>query len=322
MPAATNPSPSPFNFLKEGLLLPSHNRRLFAAILAIFVVSTALFLVASELGVEPLALEVRNDVIALRSTRRRSPDFARLLRDIQDGARDLLLASAAYHVSAVVAGSTVRLVALFAAVTTYSSGEQAHGSHGFSAVLGKARAQLKGAVRTLALVCALETACVALLLALAALFVFLAFKRYYGLVLAVTSLALLAAYAFYVYLSFVCSLGLAVAVAEPAGSHGAAGAVGRAWQLMKGRRWRAVLLIAVTAVLAAVFRPLYWLARVFAIRSMAMEALLLGALYTFLMAGVELFFVCALAAFYYECKGRAQAQELATQYVKLSIQDA
>ncbi|KAJ1275791.1 hypothetical protein BS78_05G163500 [Paspalum vaginatum] len=315
MAAATNPaSSSPFHFLKEGLLLPSHNRRLFAAVFAITVVSTALFLVASELGVEPLELEVRNDVIALRSTRPRSPDYARLLREIQDGARDLLLAIAAYHLSAVVAGSTVRLVALFAAVATYSS--ESH------ALLGKARAQLKGAVRTLALVCALETACVALLLALAALFVFLTFKRYYGLVLAVTSLVLLAAYAFYVYLSLVCSLGLAVAVAEP-GSHGSAGAVvGRAWRLMTGRRRRAVLLIAVTAVLAAVFRPVYWLARVFALRSMAMEALLVGALYTFLMAGVELFFVCALAAFYYECKGRDQAQELATQYVKLSIQDA
>ncbi|WVZ51332.1 hypothetical protein U9M48_002486 [Paspalum notatum var. saurae] len=306
MAAATNPaSSSPFHFLKEGLLLPNQNRRLFAAVFAITVISTALFLVASELGVEPLALEVRNAVIALRSTRPQSPDYARLIREIQDGTRDLLLTTAAYHVSAVVAGSTVRLVALFAAVTTYSSGE----AHGFSALLGKAsRAQLKGAVRALAFVCALEIACVALLLALAALFVFLAFKRYSGL-------------RAYVYLSFVCSLGLAVAVAEPAESHGSAGAVvGRAWRMMKGRRRRAVLLIALTAVLGAVFRPVYWLARVFVLRSMAMEALLLGALYTFLMAGVELFFACALAAFYYESKGRAQAaQELATQYVKLSI---
>ncbi|OEL15549.1 hypothetical protein BAE44_0023432 [Dichanthelium oligosanthes] len=302
---------SPFNFLKEGLLLPSQNRRLFAAIFTISVTFYSLFLAASELGVQRLALQVRRDIDALDHTDRRSPGYGHLLRELHEDSRDFLLASAAYLLLAVLVGSVTNLVAIFAAVRTYS-GEV----HTFGSLLGKARAQLMGPVLTLAFVYTLEITGVALLLALAALFVFLAFKRYLGLLLA-DSLLLLVAYIFFVYLSFVCSLGIVVAVAEP-GTHGA-GAVGRAWQLMKGKQRRAMLLITVTGVLAAVFSPFYWLTKIFAHSKMASGALFLGFLYSVQMAAVELFNICTLTALYHECKERYQAQ--VTEYVKLPVQD-
>ena len=64
---------------------------------------------------------------------------------------------------------------------------------------------------------------------------------------------------FLVYFSFLCSLSVVVAVAEP-GCHGA-GALGRAWRLMKGKRRRAMLFISVTAVLATALNPVYTLAK-------------------------------------------------------------
>jgi hypothetical protein len=81
-----------------------------------------------------------------------------------------------------------------------------------------------------------------------------------------------------------------------------------------------MLFVSVMSVLASVFRLIYWQAKICARSNMASGALLLGVLYTILVAALELFQDCAMTAFYYECKGRS-AQESETEYVKLSIQD-
>jgi len=308
------------NFLKEGLLLPGRNRILFAAIFTILVAWISLLLVANELVVEPLKLEVGRDMDTLMSTDPGGPDYAHLVRDTLDDYRVLFLAGAAYLVSVDITGSVIQLVSLFAAVTTYSGDGEVHT---FGALLGRAKQQLKGAVLTVAFVCALKTAAVALLLASSALVAFLRFRRYHyhGLFLA-GYLVLLVAFVFYVFLSFLCSLAVVVAMDESAASrHHGAGAVWRAWRLVKGRQRRAMLFVSMMSVLAAVFRPVYWQAKICARGNMASGAVLLGVLYTVQMAAVELFQDCALIAFYYECKGRS-AQESETEYAKLSIQDA
>jgi hypothetical protein len=244
-------------------------------------------------------------------------DYARLLRDTQEDYLVLLLASAAFLVSVDVTGSVIQLISLFAAVTTYSSDSEVHA---FGALIAKAKQQLKGAMLTVAFVCVLKTAAVALLLASSELVAFLAFRRYCRLFLA-GCLVLLVAFAFYIFLSFFCSLAVVVAVdeSEARRCHGA-GAVGRSWQLVKGRQERAMLFVSVMSVLASVFRLIYWQAKICARSNMASGALLLGVLYTILVAALELFQDCAMTAFYYECKGRS-AQESETEYVKLSIQD-
>ncbi|CAO2141977.1 unnamed protein product [Urochloa humidicola] len=299
---------SPINFLKEGLLLPSQNRRLFAALFTIYIASYSLLLVAYEIGYQPIALKVLRDIYTLINTNRRSPVYGYLFQKLHNDNQKLLHASAAYLLLVVVVGSIIQLVAIFAAVTTYS-GEV----HTFGTLLGKAKAQVKGPVLTLAFVYALQITAATVLSCLAALLIFLAFNQYFGLLL-VGSLVVLVGYAVYFCLCFVCSLGVVVAVAEP-GRCGA-GAVGRAWKLVKGGQRRAMLLMTITGVLAAMFSPFYWLTKICPVSG----ALLLGFLYTVLMAAVDLFGVCALTAFYYECKGRDdQAPEM--EYVKLSIQD-
>ncbi|XP_066373753.1 uncharacterized protein [Miscanthus floridulus] len=309
----TSSTPSFFNFLKEGLLLPSHNRRLFAAVFTIIAVSTCLLLLGGDLAVQPLREELDLDTKALNSTdpSTSSPeDILQLIQKTKDDIRALLLTSAALVVPSVVIGSAIRLVLLFAAVATYS-GEL----HTFGSLLGKVKTQLKGPVLTLAFVYALEIVYFVLLVAMIGLVMFLMIKKYMGLFF-VGSLLLLVPFVFLVYFSFLCSMSVVVAVAEP-GCHGA-GALGRAWRLLKGKRRRVMLFISVTGVLATALTPVYTLAKRCELTNMA-AGLLLGFLYSILMSAVQLFAACAMAAFYYECKGSTEAS--AAEYIKVSTKE-
>ncbi|EMS46627.1 hypothetical protein TRIUR3_03462 [Triticum urartu] len=136
-----------FNFLKEGLLLPTRNRRLFFALYTVVAASTALLLLGSDLAIQPLADEIQLDAKALNSTDPGSPDFARLVHEIQDDTRELLLVGAGYLLLSVVVTSAVRIVLLFAAVSTYS-GEEQPATFILGALLRKAKAQLKGPLLT------------------------------------------------------------------------------------------------------------------------------------------------------------------------------
>jgi hypothetical protein len=313
MATGQSSTPSFFNFLKEGLLLPSHNRRLFAAVFTIIAVSTCLLLLGNDLAVQPLIDELDLDTKALNSTdpSTSSPeDILQLIQKTKDDIRALLLTSAALVVLSVIIGSAIRLVLLFAAVATYS-GEL----HTFGSLLGKVKTQLKGPVLTLAFVYALEIVYFVLLVAMIGLVMFLMIKRYLGLFF-VGSLLLLVSFVFLVYFSFLCSMSVVVAVAEP-GCHGA-GALGRAWRLLKGKRRRVMLFISVTGVLAAALTPVYNLAKRYELTNMA-AGLLLGFLYSILMSAVQLSTACTMIAFYYECKGRTEAS--AVGYVKVCTKE-
>ncbi|KAF6987621.1 hypothetical protein CFC21_005249 [Triticum aestivum] len=309
--------PSFFNFLKEGLLLPTRNRRLFLAVYAIIIASTALLLLGGDLAVQPLADEIQLDAKALNSTDPGSPDFAKLVQEIQDDTKALLLVGAGYLLLAVVVSSAVRIVLLFAAVSTYS-GEEQHATLGLGALLGKA----KGPLITLAFVYVLEIVCTVLLAFVGALLgvLMVMLKQYFAVLLLASILILAAATVFLVYFSFLCSFSIVVAVAEP-GCHGAA-ALGKAWRLAKGKRRQVVLYVAVTGALAAVLSPVHTLARTCAGDHSVALGLLLGFVYAALMALVQLFAVCTMTAFYYERKENSENQLGATGYAKLSTEEA
>ncbi|KAI4981743.1 hypothetical protein ZWY2020_022235 [Hordeum vulgare] len=313
---ATNPStgPSFFNFLKEGVLLPTRNRGLFIAVGAIVIASTTVLLLGSDLAVQPLADEIQLDVKALNSTDPGSPDYAKLVQEIQNDAKELLLVGAGYLLFAVVVSSAVRILLLFTTVLTYS-GEQ---RTTFSVLLGKAKAQLKGPLLTLAFVYVLEIVYIVFLALMGALLVVLMKKQHFVLLILASLLVLSAAISF-VYFCFVCSLSVVVAVAEP-GCHGAA-ALGRACRLAKGKKWQVVLYIAVTGALAAVLSPVHTLARTCAGNSVAL-GLLLGFVYAVLMALLQLFALCAMTAFYYERRENMDGQLGATGYAKLSSEES
>ncbi|CAM0950706.1 unnamed protein product [Alopecurus aequalis] len=308
-------APSCFNFLKEGFLLPSRNRRLFTAVCALILVSTTLLVLGNDLAVQPLTDEIKLDLKALSTTEPGSPDYAKIVQDIHNDAKELLLVIMGYILVVVVVGSAVRIVVLFAAVLTYS-GEQRTTT--FGALLGQAKVQIKGPLLTLAFVYVLEIVYVVLVVAMAVLLGVLMAKQYF-VVLFIGSLLVLAALVCLVYFSFLCSFSLVVAVAEP-GCYGA-GALGRACKLVKGKKWQVVLYVAVTVALAGIISPVRTLATICAGNSVAL-GLLLDFVYAVLLALVQLFAVCAMTAFYYERRENSDSQLGAGGYAKLSTGEA
>nr|XP_020180458.2 uncharacterized protein LOC109766101 [Aegilops tauschii subsp. strangulata] len=306
--------PSFFNFLKEGLLLPARNRRLFLAVYAVVIASTALLLLGSDLALQPLADEIQLDVKALNGTDPGSLEYAKLVQEIQNDTKELLLVGAVYLLFAIVVSSAVRIILLFATVLTYSGEQRAT----FSELLGKAKAQLKGPLLTLAFVYVLEIVYIVFLALMGALLVVLMAKQYFVLLILASLLVLSAAISL-VYFSFVCSFSVVVAVAEP-GCQGAA-ALCRACRLAKGKKWQVVLYVAVTCALASVLSPVHTLATTCAGNSVAL-GLLLGFVYAVLMALVQLFAVCAMTAFYYERRENIDSQLGDTAYAKLSTEEA
>ncbi|WVZ81735.1 hypothetical protein U9M48_029077 [Paspalum notatum var. saurae] len=304
-------TPSFFNFLKQGLFLPTHNPRLFAAVFSIIVTSSSLLLLGNFLAVQHLTDEIRLDIKALNSTNPRSQEYLHLLQDIQGDTRRILLTGAACLLLAVVIGSAIQVLLLFAAVATYSGELRTFGS-----LLGKVRRQLKGPLLTLAFVYALETAYVALLAAMAGLCYHVMLKQHIVL-LFVVSLLLVVSILFLVYFSILCPMAVVVAVAEP-GCHGA-GAVARARRLMKGKLRRAILLVCVTFLLSASIFPVYSHAKRSVLSNMV-SGWLLGFVYTVLMAAVRLFADCAMTVFYYECKGSTEASAT-TEYAMVSTKE-
>ncbi|KAF8762233.1 hypothetical protein HU200_009786 [Digitaria exilis] len=289
---SSTPSPSFFKILKDGALLPTRNRRLFLAVFALLVAYTSLLLLVDNLAVQPREDEVFPNVMAFSNgTDAMSPDELDEL--LQDLGKDMgrLVWALAYLLLDVTVSYAIWIVALFAAVATYAGETPCS----FAAVLGKARAQLKGTVLTVAFVYGLPYV-VLLSSVMAVVLLDLDLDR---LFVKVPAGLLFLGWLLVEYFFFICELSVVVAVAEP-GRHGAS-AVGRAWRLLRGRRLRAVLLVAVISALTFVCNRAYGLARTRAVGCPA-SVVLLGFIYAVAMAAVELFAVCAITAFYYECK--------------------
>ena len=142
--------------------------------------------------------------------------------------------------------------------------------------------------------------------------------RRYTVVFLLGSLLVLAAAIFFMYFAFLCTFSVVVAVAEP-GCHGA-GALGRAWRLVKGTKRQAALYLAAISALTTAVSPVRTLATTCAGDSVAL-GLLLGFVYAVLLALVELFAVCAITAFYYERRENSDSQLGASGYAKLSTEE-
>ncbi|CAL4957426.1 unnamed protein product [Urochloa decumbens] len=321
MAAAKTPTPSKpsfFKLLKAGALLPARNRSLFAAVFALAVAYNSLALLVNNLTVKPAADKLLLDAMAFSNNDVTDPttlspdDYAQLIKDAWGLAR----AGAACLLLDATAGSAVWVIALLAAVAT-CAGET---PLSLAALLGsKDKEGLEGLALTMAFVYALQTAYFAVLLAaMAAILANLSSKE-------PVLLLLLRFYAYstaasFAYFTFLCALGVVVAAAEP-GRRGA-GAVARAWRLLKvkGRKRRAALLVAVVVAFAAACSRAHTLAMARALGSPASE-LLLGFLYAAAVAGVSLFAACAITAFYYECREDDDDVAANTEFVKLATEE-
>jgi hypothetical protein len=319
METSQNKAPSCYNFLKKGLLLPSRNPRLFTAVCALFLAYTAPLHLANDLAIQPLNDAIQLDIQALNTTEPGSLEYSQLVQEIKNDAKELLLVGAGYLLFAVVVGSAVRIIVLFAAVCTYSDDQ---GTTTFGALLGQAKARIKGPLLTLAFVYVLEILLYALLLVVTTAafpIMVLLVKQHSVALLFVALLPIVAAAVCLVYFSFLCSFSVVVAVAEP-GCHGAA-ALSQAWRLVKGTRRQVVMYLSATSVLAIAVSPVHTLANTCAGNSVAI-GLLLDFAYALLLALVQLFALCAMTAFYYERREIIHTHQLgATGYAKIPSTD-
>jgi len=316
MPAAAvtrrPPPPGFFVFLKHGFLLPARHRGLFLPLLALTAALAAGLLLANFLAVQPLAAAVLLDANAISHAHRASAAYPGLVRKLKSDLRRLLLDVGACLLAAVLAGSAIKIVTVFAAVAAFSG-------TGRPTVLSSARGNLLGPVLTVAFGYVLQVACAAAIVALALLMVYL--LEYSLLLLFLDLLLVLLASLFLVYLTVVCAVALVVSAAEP-GRRGVA-AVSRAWRLMERKNAQAVFYLVATCALGAAVSPVYTLALSWWQQQRPWSGVAAGVAYVVLLGAVEVFSVAALTAYYFECRdSKEEEEEMARhRYVKLPSGD-
>ncbi|EES13605.1 hypothetical protein BDA96_07G094400 [Sorghum bicolor] len=307
------PSPPGFlTFLKHGAVLPVRNAALFFPLLVLTAALAAALLLGNALSVQPLAAAVLLDADAISRVDPATAAYRDLVRALQSDLKRLLLAVGACLLGAVVAGSAIKIATVFAAVAAYSSTDR---RAAVGAALGAARGNVWGPILTVAFGYVLELACAAAILALAVLAVIL--LDYSLLLLFLDALLALLAALFLVYLTVVCDVAVAVSAAEP-GRRGA-GAVSRAWRLMRGRGAQAVVYVVATCALSAAVSPVYTLAVRWWPRSAA-AGVAAGVAYVLLLGAVEVFSVAAVTAYYFECRESVEEVEeimAGHRYIKL-----
>ena len=298
--AARQQQPGFFTFLKHGAVVPARNAALFAPLLALTAALAAALLLGNTLAVQPLAAAVLLDADAISRADPATAAYRDLVRALRHDLRGLLLAAGGCLLGAVVAGSAIKIATVFAAVAAFPSS----GGATVAAPVGAAKGNLWGPVLTIAFGYALELACAAAIVALAVLAV--ALLDYSLLLLFLDALLVLLASLFLVYLTVVCAVAVVVSAAEP-GRRGA-GAVSRAWRLMRGRGAQAALYVVATCALGAAVSPVYTLALRWWPRSAAAGAGA-GAAYVLLLGAVEVFSTAAVTAYYLECRESTEEEE-------------
>ncbi|KAL6842272.1 hypothetical protein ACP4OV_027920 [Aristida adscensionis] len=306
--AAARRAPCFLSFLGHGALLPARNGRLFLPLLALTAALAAALLLANALAVQPLAAAALADAAALTRADPASAAYRDLARSLRADARRLLLAVGSCLLAAVLAGSAIKIATVFAAVAAHSSAtaepRAGAGATAVAAALRAARGNVWGPVLTVAFGYALELACAGGIAAVAVLTVLL--LDYSLLLVFLGALLVLLASLFLVYLSVVCAVAVVASAAEP-GRRGA-GAVSRAWRLMRGKNAQAVLYVVATFALGAAVSPVYTLAVRWWPRSAA-GGVAAGAAYVLLLGAVEVFSVAAVTAYYFECRESKEEEE-------------
>ena len=301
--AARQQQPGFFTFLKHGAVVPARNAALFAPLLALTAALAAALLLGNALAVQPLAAAVLLDADAISRADPATAAYRDLVRALRHDLRGLLLAAGGCLLGAVVAGSAIKIATVFAAVAAFPSASSSGGAT-VAAAVGAAKGNLWGPVLTIAFGYALELACAAAIVALAVLAV--ALLDYSLLLLFLDALLVLLATLFLVYLTVVCAVAVVVSAAEP-GRRGA-GAVSRAWRLMRGRGAQAALYVVATCALGAAVSPVYTLALRWWPRR-AMAGVAAGAAYVLLLGAVEVFSTAAVTAYYLECRESTEEEE-------------
>ncbi|XBI03514.1 hypothetical protein VPH35_131920 [Triticum aestivum] len=278
-----------FTFLMEALVLPTRNPKLFAPILILLAIIAFLVPAVNVVLIQPLTAEMLRHVTEMQTTDPSSAEFARLLEEIRQEARELVLIAVGLFFVTLALVFAKQILAFSAASTTYSGDR-----YSLAELLRRVTewGNLRGPLVTMGVVTALQLTFMALL------GTYLATVMRHAGALSVQGALFVLAFLAFMYFGVVAVVGVAVSVAD-GGCRGVR-ALLRAWRLMtRVSRKEGALLAAVMVLLSTAVSPVYALALVYAKKSMAVGLCLLFG-YALLSATVELFYMAAATVYCYE----------------------
>jgi hypothetical protein len=310
-------SSSCLSFLKDALLLPTRNAKLFVPVLLLIAFPTFLLQTTNVFCIQPLATGIARHLKEIANMDPSSPDYAKLAAEILKEARELAIVAIAVTIVTLACSFANQIVAFFAASTTYS-GDRYSLPELFSKVIRNGR-RLTGPLVTVAMVSVLNVACMALLAALLQLVM----RRWSSSSAPYVAVALFVlAFIVFLYLNVVFIVATAVSVADA--ERRGVGALRQAWRLMT-RVWRkqgCVLVVAVHVV-AMVPTPVYMVALGYSKKSMAVGVALL-VVHALVSGLVQLFYFSTTTVFYYQAM--ESKEEVVTahghDYVKIPTGEA
>ncbi|SPT20268.1 unnamed protein product [Triticum aestivum] len=279
-----------FAFLKEALILPTLNPKLFAPVLLLFAVIAFLDSLADDVFFHPLVDDMGSRPIAVNSTDPLGAEYTKLTEETEPGGAKLLITIAQLVVTGLALGLVKKILALFAASTTYSGVR--YSLAGLLRELVNGRISLKGPSITIAVVAALDFA-----LAVPYALPYYVINGRSG-VLSVQGLVSHLANLVSLCFTVVAVVGVAASAVDRRCS--GVRALRQAWRLVtRVRRKEGLVLVLVAYLGPTVVAPLHGFALGYAKRSTAASLCLL-AVYGLLSGAQELFSLAAATVYYYQ----------------------
>nr|BAJ95037.1 predicted protein [Hordeum vulgare subsp. vulgare] len=301
-----------FTFLKEALVLPTQNPKLFAPIFILLAAIAFLVPAVNVVFIQPLTAEMLRHLAEMQTTDPSTAEFARLLQEIRQEARELVIITVALTVVTLALVFAKQILSFSAASTTYSGDR-----YTLAELLRRLTkwGNLRGPLVTVGVVTALQLTFMVLL------GVYLSSVMRHSGLLSVQGALFVLAFLAFIYFGVVAVVGVAVSVADE-GCRGVR-ALGRAWRLMtRVSRKEGALLAAVMVLLPTVLSPVSALALAYAKKSMA-AGLCLLAVQALLSGAVELFYIAAATVYYYEAMESKGVMVLAFDgYAKIPSREA
>uniref|UniRef100_A0ACD5XXY3 Uncharacterized protein n=1 Tax=Avena sativa TaxID=4498 RepID=A0ACD5XXY3_AVESA len=278
-----------FTFLKEALVLPTRNPKLFTPVLLLLAITPFLTSSVQVLFVQPLTGDMSSLLFEMAKVDPSSSEYAKILEEIKQDAVKLVLIVTAELIVTLVLAFVNQIIAFFAASTTYSGDRYTLAE--LIREISKWSA-LRGPFITLAVVTALDVAWMAVLGAL------LSVVMRGGRVLSVQGLVFVLGFIAFLYFTILALVSVAASVVDE--EYRGVRALRQAWRLMtRVKRKEGLVLVLVAHLLPTVVTPLYGVALLYAKKSMVV-CLGMLAVYAFLAGAQQVFYLGAATVYYYE----------------------
>lgn len=306
---AKSSSSSCLSFLKDALLLPTQNAKLFVPVFLLVTAPLFLVQITNVFCIQPRTADMLHHLDEIKNMDTSSADYAKLMAEILKEARELVIISITLLIITFAESSAKQIIAFFATSTTYG-GDRYSLPELFTKVIMKGR-RLRGPLITIAMVDVLNVACMLLLAVLLQLVM-----RHLG----VLYMAVLFVLPFLAFLYFNVVFFVAIAASVADADRRGVSALGLAWRLMT-KVWRkeGCVLVVVVHLVAMALSPLYAVALGCLKKSMPMGLALLS-VYALLSGLVQLFYFAAAMVYYYQAMESKEV--MAHDYVKIPTGEA